>query len=122
MQRRTFRQRKCAPITLCFGSMRSMGQILDISVGGVRVRVPSSAPIGSIVTLHGFGFVVQAQVKWRENGHIGLAFLGDPAEGDLRRLLTTLTRLPLPPRGARMHGFTELAGLRPALPAAPLPP
>lgn len=122
MHRRTIRQRKCAPIMVIYDKIRTLAQIDDVSEGGLRLRGPIAVPDGTLVSLHGLGAQVQARVIWCDGGNAGLAFVGDPAQGELRRFIGALMRSPLPNRGARIHGFTELAAPRPALPdGRPLP-
>lgn len=104
-----------------FGAKRVMAQIDDVSSGGLRLRTPLTAPVGTCLDLHGMGARVQARLVWCDGAQMGLAFVGDPAQGDLRQFIGALMRAPLPGRGARMHGFTELETTRPALPDAPLP-
>ena len=117
--RRNVRQRHCAPIMVIWGSARVLAQIDDVSQGGLRVRAALAATSGDVVQLHGLGARVAARVIWCDRGLLGLEFVGDPMAGELRRFIAALLRAPLPRRGARMHGFTELAAPRPALPDAP---
>ncbi len=117
--RRNVRQRHCAPIMVISGNARVLAQIDDVSLNGLRLRAALAGACGDLVQLHGLGARVHARVIWCDGGVFGLEFVGDPMAGELRRFIAALMRAPLPRRGARMHGFTELAAPQPALPDVP---
>ena len=121
MPRKSPRDRKCIPATVIHGNVRVVAQIEDASVHGLRLRGPLRAAVGSRLTIQALGSVVMAELRWCKDGCLGVALVEQGSTGDLGRFITRLMRAPLPGRGARMHGFSELAALRPALPAAPLP-
>jgi hypothetical protein len=101
------------------GTARVVAQIEDASALGMRLRGPLTAAVDSKITVQALGSVVEANVRWCKDGCLGVEFRGDRSNGDLGRFITRLMRAPLRKGGARLHGFTELAAPRPALPAAP---
>ncbi len=75
-------------------------EILNISAGGAKVRVPEALAVGAEVSLvvEGHG-AFAARIAWTDKGHMGLRFLGDRERAS--RLVWDLVENPEVNKGER---------------------
>jgi hypothetical protein len=108
--RDSFRQSRKMPAAIFLKDQRMMGQIEDVSEGGMRLRAQMAAPVGTALSIHALGAKLDAELRWAKDGHVGVSFLDRTHSGDLQRFIVKVLQKNALTNRSRVHGFTEMAG------------
>jgi hypothetical protein len=108
--RDSFRQSRKMPAAIFLNDQRMMGQIEDVSEGGMSLRARLAAPVGTELSIHALGAKLDAELRWSKDGRMGVRFLDRNNSGDLQRFIVKVLHKNALTNRSRVHGFTEMAG------------
>ncbi|MDD7970537.1 PilZ domain-containing protein [Roseinatronobacter alkalisoli] len=108
MRYRPPRQHQTAAVGIIRNGMRFQSHLVDLSERGMKLKSSLDARPGEVLQLHAKGAVIQAEVRWVRDNHIGLQFAKGGSATDRSRFLLRLMPEKNQRAGARVHGFTEL--------------
>lgn len=106
MRFRAHRYRAVSQVGVLHAGERHASHVLDVSEGGMKLRLLLNAQPGEHVRLHAKGALVDAEIRWITGNQVGLKFLNSGDGSEKARFLARI--LPQKRLGARQFGFREL--------------
>lgn len=98
---------QCAVGVLRHGR-RETAFIVNVSDGGARLTGISAPQLDEVFTLHAFGRMIPATVRWVKETDCGVQFSSKLTVRDQRNFTRAIGPKPGARGARRIHGFTEI--------------